>query len=98
MNTYSRKEWITSKQSSGGGIMSTYRRILYAVTAAGLITTALVLAYASFQGTPGPKQSQTREKIELRIADDGKSIVDQHGVEIARFVENVHVAPPKGEK
>lgn len=33
-------------------------------------------------------------KLELRVSDDGKAIVDQHGQEIARFVEGMRIQLP----
>jgi hypothetical protein len=72
--------------------MNPFKTVRYAVITA-LLTTVLV--YANPQESPAPKQSEQSVKLELRISDDGKAIVDQHGKEVARFVQDVRINTQK---
>lgn len=42
------------------------------------------------------KQQHPVEKMELQISKDGKTIVDQNGREVARFVKGMQVRPVEG--
>lgn len=42
------------------------------------------------------KQQHPVEKMELQISKDGKTIVDQSGREVARFVKGMQVRPVEG--
>lgn len=72
--------------------MNTIRTVSYAVIA-GLFTTVLVLATP--KESPAPKQVGKTEILKLRISDDGKSIVDQRGREVARFNKEFRIDTKK---
>lgn len=67
------------------------------------VTTAiLLLLFSGMVATAAEpkaaKQQREVTKIELNISKDGKTIVDQNGKEVARFVEGMQVQTMTKEK
>ncbi|MEW6529538.1 MAG: hypothetical protein AB1473_01805 [Thermodesulfobacteriota bacterium] len=61
-----------------------------AITVAVLLVIFTGIYAVADESKTGGKQ-RVVSKLELRISDDGKSIVDQSGKEVARFVEGTRV-------
>ena len=66
------------------------------------VTTAILLILFSGMSAAAAEPEAAKEqrevtKVELLISRDGKSIVDQNGKEVARFVEDLKVQPPNKE-
>lgn len=63
---------------------------IYTVTAAILLLLFSGM-YATAAESKAAKEQRKITKMELRISNDGKAIVDQNGKEVARFVEGMQV-------
>lgn len=70
---------------------------IYTVTAAILLLHFSGM-YATAAESNAAKQQREITKMELRISNDGKAIVDQNGEEVARFVEGMQVQTMRKNK
>ena len=62
-------------------------------------TLLLILFLGTYAHAADPnaaKQQRQVDKMELQISKDGKTIVDQSGREVARFVKGMQVRPVEG--
>lgn len=72
-------------------------RQIYAITTALIVLLFLCIAATQAADSEPEKKSTPLEKKELRIAKDGKGIVDQNGNVIARFAKDIRIKSPAGQ-
>lgn len=72
-------------------------RQIYAITTALIVLLFLCIAASQTADAEPAKVGTAPEKKELRIASDGKGIVDQNGKVVARFAKDIRIQSPVGQ-